>query len=326
MKNNLFIFLVTIFLVVLSFVFFLSPKELYSFIDISFLEWAILLIVTMTVFTISGIQYSFLLYQNNKIKLQPMDTVTLPIMMNLWGFIIPFQGSLIFTTLFLKYKYHTRLSQGVILSLVIYIFTLVLTGFVGLFYVIHSEVRSITIKYVSVLFILTPVLILGMNVFLQQIKTVNSLPILTKVQEETKNVVHHIISSFRSLHILFGLTFINILHIALTLVQYYIGSTILEIDISLINLLLLILLLRLLLIMKFTPGNLGLSELLSGGLFSMISLNPSHAVLLVLLVRIVNMILMFTIGFVFTIHNLKYFHSDNFLSFLSFMTKKAKGS
>jgi uncharacterized membrane protein YbhN (UPF0104 family) len=67
------------------------------------------------------------------------------------------------------------------------------------------------------------------------------------------------------------------------------------------------LLIRLSVILKVTPGNIGVQEVLSGGIFSLLSLAPDQGVMLTLLTRVVTIVLMSTVGVVDSIVNTQYF-------------------
>ena len=65
---------------------------------------------------------------------------------------------------------------------------------------------------------------------------------------------------------------------------------------------------------RFSPGNLGVSELLSGGLIGLMGENTQEGILIALFSRLSNLILTFTWGLWAVMKNIHYLHIKNFKS------------
>jgi hypothetical protein len=69
-------------------------------------------------------------------------------------------------------------------------------------------------------------------------------------------------------------------------------------------------------LIRFLPGNIGLEEFYSAGIFKIISNDPAFGVLFALINRFMTLIIIIPIGIVHTVFNLKYFHKDFFRKIL----------
>ena len=60
--------------------------------SIQFFDILVALIIAVLAFVISGIQTGYILYKDSSVKLKTGDYLVLPVMMHLWGYILPTQG------------------------------------------------------------------------------------------------------------------------------------------------------------------------------------------------------------------------------------------
>ena len=100
----------------------------------------------------------------------------------------------------------------------------------------------------------------------------------------------------------------NIINLTLnTIWSYYIVKS-LNIDLTLIQLVLISLLMKLTLLIKLTPGNLGFSQLASGGIALLVGGTMNAGFLLSTFQSLTVIIMAFSFGSVFSIINLKHFN------------------
>jgi hypothetical protein len=279
-----------------------------------------ILLAAQLVYALSGIEFAIIVYFNSRVRLSLVDIFFLPITMNLWSFLIPFQGALVYSSLILKCKYKTRLSEAVATSIFSYFLSIVITGVFGVCFsaLVGSWLSPWMVA--STLLALFPFMLFGVEKIVAWMPTIR-----IRILKSALSFVHEIVVRIRALFSmprLLGLLFLtNISHIAASFLMNYYAAVALNVIVSWQILLVFTLLIRLSVILKVTPGNVGVQEILSGGIFSLMMLDPAAGILITLLTRLVTVSQMCTVGVVDTISNTKYFSLRSVFSYRNALSR-----
>ena len=98
-------FILSALLLYIGFNYLLSKEQRDLFFAIPLTTLIASVLICIPSFIMSGIELRFLYGRVSKIRLSIYDTLTLPMVINLWGVLIPFQGSFIFTSAYMHSKY-----------------------------------------------------------------------------------------------------------------------------------------------------------------------------------------------------------------------------
>jgi hypothetical protein len=301
-------YLVAIFLILFVFKYFLKPQDIELLKQISISNFIAIVLIGLLINTISGFQYYYLINKQSGTKLSVSDIITLPISMGLWGLILPVQGALIYLTIFLKLKYKTRISESIAITLFSYLITVCFSGIVGIYYsIVYLKKPFSTISITSLVCIFVPFFLFMCSHLLSKM-SFGPNSIFDKTKIIVTNIVTCLTTLFKDKKTVGIILLINIVHTIITAFWYYFTCVALKIPVSFMANLILAMLSKLTIILKITPGNIGVDELLSGGLFSSLGVNPAWGVIVSFTARASIVLLMLTLGLVATIHNSKYFH------------------
>lgn len=286
---------------------FISAEDVKLLTSVSLKDIFLITFLSFVVTSIAGIQYGILVKKQNGVRMKVFDILTLPVSMSLWGLILPFQGTLLYMTVFLKSKYKSKIHSIISLVMFGYLISFTLTGIVGILYYIF--VRGESNIFTNLIFpamTASPFLIFTADFILSKI-SFSRVKLLERGRVFVSLVVGNIIVLMRDVRTSIVILSLNLLHTLMTSVWYYVIAVSLEIEVALPAVVLLALFNRLSIILKFTPGNIGVQELISGGLFVALGLNPEDGVLIVIVSRLSAVILMVTVGVIATVINLKFF-------------------
>lgn len=209
----------------------------------------------------SGIQY-YVSLREMGCPFSVPDIFLFPFMQSFWGIIIPFQGTSLFAMFYLKSKYSFKISQSMAMIIFLYLFNVLFGSLAGLAYCIYqNEYRSMLFLF-SVLALFSPLYLWLFQLYLKSAG--RNLP----VPEKIKSVIF---SFFDSLEQLFSnwkkivlLLLCQVLRqfcycTIFVMIAYALGHSVhwlwgylvaVSQEISII--------------LKFTPGNLGTAEMVSG--------------------------------------------------------------
>jgi hypothetical protein len=190
---------------------------------------------------------------------------------------------MLYSIVFLRARYSLRLSGGMSLSLYMYCISLALGGVIGLFVSWQHDLGT-TCFVISLAFAFSP-LLLFFSPYLRHI------PRLARFSEQLTVLT-------RSKRLVMRLTALNVVHtVALAGWFYYIGVA-LGVDISVSAALLLAALLKASIIFKLTPGNLGLEQMLAGGVAMALGYETSDGMLISLGALATSLLITVPVGFV----------------------------
>lgn len=256
-------------------------------------------------FLISGFELRYVYHKSSFLKLSFYDTISIPFVINVWGYIIPLQGSFLYFMGYLKAKYGFSLKNNAYIYAFIFFINLSFFSLVGLFILPFSSFFSWAIFSILLLSFSLPLLIILSNSLLNKL--------LSKVQLLSKplKAIIELVSNFSSLSqdpvlvaniIVFnlGITLIN------TLWSYWICLEF-GFDIPFYILFLIGIVLKISMLFKITPGNLGVKQLANGGVFLLFGYEPSIGVFISVFQFVTLFLFSFPLGLIFSYINSKHF-------------------
>lgn len=306
MKKHIIKYLIGFTLIIIVVKLFIGEGELSLLKKISPYDFVVSLFLTALIFLVSGIRYSFLLYKQSGKKLSLADTFFFPITTNLWGFIMPFQGGLLYAAVFLKRKYAVTIKDTLSISIFVYSILMSFTGIVGIgFSVLTGKIFSF-LFIISIVFALNFVELLIISKILNNIH-IKSFKVLNKIKKELRDVINSFLGSLFDIRRTIILIMITAVHTALSIVWYYWAFKTFDFEIPFLVVIVYNLFVRLTTLIQLTPANIGIEELASVGLFSMLEQNPASAVLVTLFLRFSTLAIMIPFGVFDMINNFHHF-------------------
>ena len=290
---------------------FIDYKDLNTLFQVTLSSFLISTLFALLIYIISGYQY-YLIRNKFGVSLKLIDIILLPIVGNLWSFIFPFQGSLLFTTLFFKKKYNMKVSESFSISIYLYLITLSFTGAFSLIFAIVNNLYYSWLTVTSIILVLNPLGVLLAHYLFKligetKIKSIDKMKLfLESVINDTKSLWIDV--RFTSLIIL-----VNIFKLALTIVWFYWISISLGFNLSLISVGLISLIMSVLIIIKVTPDNLGVAQLVTASFMGLIGSKPEEAAVITLFASATSIVLISTIG---VFGNYYYFKSINLMEMI----------
>ena len=273
-------------------------------------------------FILSGIELRFLYGRVSKMKLSIYDTLTLPMVINLWGVLIPFQGSFIYTSAYMHSKYKRGVGHSAKVYLLSFSLSLALAGLIGVLYSFFSNIDfSIYFKLLSVLLVFNPLGLVVMDRILSRYKDIKHVGLGKIINKASK--------LFGTEHIdkklLFYLLLLKICNIATTALWAYWVTITFHINLTVIQLILILLLTSLTALIQITPGNIGVNQIASGGLAILVGGTMNDGFFLSAFQFLSNFTIAITLGSLFTFINMKHFSWHYFKSLLAKGEKEKEG-
>jgi uncharacterized membrane protein YbhN (UPF0104 family) len=261
--------------------------------------------IQLILYAISGTQYYYV-RKFYDVTLEKKDLFLFPLATSFWGFLIPFQGGLLFSTLFFKLKYKMRLTESFSINIYIYLVTIFFAGITGLIFSVANHLSFSLFFIISVLLILNPFLIYVVHAILVKIPY-HKWGIFSRLFEITHFVVTHTKTLWQNWRRLKAVFLLEILHIIVFGVLFYWISYALGYHYTFLTAIILSFIQEMLLVVKFTPNNLGVSQLVSGAFFKYLGQSPSDAVMITLFLSLTSLMIIFSFGVVANIYYIRYF-------------------
>ncbi|GEM_PF-6659383 len=274
---------------------FIGEEELNLLKRISISDFIISLVLTALIFLVSGIRYSFLLYKQSGKKLSFSDTFLFPITTNLWGVIIPLQGGLLYSTVFLKKKYRVMIKDTLSINVFIYSILMSFTGLAGIVFSVTGDRLVLPFFIISIIFFLNPLELFIAGKILNSIQ-IKGLKLLNEIKKMLKDIIDGFLKSLFNIKTTIILIIITAIHTLLSIVWYYWAFRAFDFEIPFLTVAVYNLFIRLTALLQFTPSNIGIEELASAGLFGILEQNPAQAVLVTLFLRSSTLIIMIPFG------------------------------
>lgn len=291
-------------LIYFGFEYLLTNQQRSLFFSTSIRTHFISIVLALPVFIASGIGLRLLYKRLSETTLSIYDTLTLPIVMNLWGIIIPFQGAFIYTSSYIYSKYRKNITESFRVYLLSFSISISLAGFIGIlfFYLTKIYVPNLFLL-MSFLFFVNPGFLYLIGRFAGHFRSID-LAWLKKIAEwsQTAFSANQISGQF-VLH----LVVINLLTVVLTTIWSYWIVISLGLNLSITQLVLISLLMKLTLLVKVTPGNIGLNQMAASGIAVLVGGTAGDGFLLSVFQQLSMILIAFSVGTICTIVNLKHF-------------------
>ncbi|MDD4205414.1 MAG: lysylphosphatidylglycerol synthase domain-containing protein [Candidatus Delongbacteria bacterium] len=309
MKNCI-IYIFTAAIVFFVIFFFVTPEQTAILKNLKLFDILISVVIALLIFSVSGTQFSFILKRTTNMNLTLTDRIFFPAARNLWSYIIPVQGSLAYSIAFAKFKYKASFSDSLSLNIYLLLFNFFFAGIVGILYIFQSNNIPVLFFIFCLLMCSIPILIIFANKILKN-NQYSKDRFYTKIISRTISVSSSITFLWKDIKFSAINFALSVLHTLFTAFWIYWTVVILELDIDFLTVIFLSLILKVSLVFKLTPGNLGIEQLIFGGLFSMMNYDPQAGVLISLFNKSITLFISLTAGSIFTIVNLKYFKIRN---------------
>lgn len=319
--KNILIYIVTALLIYFVISHYISVEQIELLKNVSLFQISISILIALMIFSVSGNQFSYILFKSTKTKLSIPDRIGFPTARNLWSYLIPFQGSFAYSLAFIKFKYKVNLKDGLSINIYLLLFNFFFTGFVGIYYSLQSDQLPIIFLIISILLLSIPFLIILFDIILNSVKPPKSKMFKFLIENISK-VSTGITLLWKDLRFTTNVFLYNIAHTLVTITWFYWTVHIFNLNIDLISVIFLALILKVSLIFRLTPGNLGVEQLVYGGIFALMNYDPKLGVLISLFHKSITIIISLSIGSIFTFINFKYF---SFSSVMNSLKKNKSG-
>lgn len=302
-------------LALFSLIIIVDLNDFKALANVSFSSFLISILLAILNYFVSGVLY-YLIRKKFGVSLRLIDMFFLPIVGNLWSFIFPFQGNLLFTTFFFKKKYNMKVSESFSISIYLYLIMLSFTGIFAFIFALHNNMLYSWLSIIALIFILNPLFVILAYYILKLIGDTN-----IKFIDKAKLFLVSVVENTRSLWVDFRFTSliiaINVFKLGLTILWFYWISISLGFNLSIVSVGLISLIMSVLIVIKVTPDNLGVAQLLTASIMGAVGSSPEKAALITLFASATSIALISTIG---VFGNYYYFKSVN----LTEMIKKHK--
>jgi hypothetical protein len=286
--------------------------------------FGISVVIGLLNYAVSGWLYRFQISETTGKTLSAADTIFLPTAMNMWSYLLPVQGGMFYSVAFFKAKYGISLITGTSLSVITYVINVFIGGMAGIAYVLYTPEKHLVLGLISVLCILSPLLLSITYKFGRLFKYI-SFGIISKVLDAVYRLLKDSNAMLRQPRLILGSIILNLLHSVTMIAWFYWSSIALGAGVSLLGCVILGLFMKISIILRITPGNLGLEQILAGGLAVVIGSSVKLGVVISLYMTITTIFIVFTVGSLFTLLNISYFGNLGFGGLLqSFYRKKSE--
>jgi hypothetical protein len=248
---------------------------------------------------VSGFQLRMSIEKTSKVQLSIFDAVTLPMVQNFWGYIIPFQGSFIYGATFLKLKYKTTVKSTFSVYLFIILVSLMIGSLVGFVYALSTDKKLI---WVYSLMFLTPMFIIISNNILLKLKT--KYLMVNKVKNIISSILQSIIFMSKDIKFSMKIIVLDLIYVfAIAYWSFYLSEA-MSLEVPLWIFILLSFFMKLTLLAKLTPGNLGIIQIYAGGFLAIYGFSPQIGILISTTQLAFLVLMSFPIAIIISIYNL----------------------
>lgn len=232
------------------------------------------ILISALSFCIQGVELSWLLKKDG-VNIKRLDLLTLPFSMNFWGYFIPFQGSFLYFLTFIKSKYGVSVFSLTGAYFWLFFLGLSVDGIMGLMLLVQFQASWLLILW-----------LMGMacSVFvLHGLAAMNHVKDIKVGQGWKGKIIQRIqmalegFSQFKAADYL-RFAGISMLLTALTSLWGWQISKEFDLGIDLAGVFYATVLMRIGLLLKITPGNLGVLQLGSGAVFSALGYSASAGI------------------------------------------------
>jgi hypothetical protein len=270
-------------------------------------EIVIACLIAYFIFCVSGFLFAVLFKKATQKHFHIKDIFTFPAARGLWGFIIPFQGSIAYTLLFCNLKYKVALRQTLSLNIYLLLFNVMLTGIIGMWCAVLQKNIFSPLFFISFLFLINPLLLYFLKAALDSGLLNVEWKCISYFKDTLTSIFDGIYTLWKDKQNFLIVLGINIVHIGITVVWYVWMAKILNLNLSFSAVIMLTMIQRISFVLKFTPGNLGVNQLFSGIAVYLVQENVAKGILLSTFSSAIVILLVFSIGSLATLSHIKYF-------------------
>ena len=243
-------------------IYYVLRKQNFSLLQqISFRNIAICSFLIITGYFFSGIQY-FLTLNKMGCKISKTDIILFPFMQSFWGILIPFQGTSMFAMYYLKTRYSFKVVNSITMILFLYLFNVIFAGITGVIYsVFYCGIKTPLFVF-SVLALFSPFILKLLQLYFKRKERIPFCPVflndilcqfcneINALLTDKKNIACLVICQIMR-QICYSIIFVTL--------AYSLGN-----HVPALWGYLLAVSQELSVIIKFTPANLGIAEMISG--------------------------------------------------------------
>ena len=240
----------------------------------------------------NGFEY-YLMRDKMGFRMEKKDILFLPLAMNLAGTLLPFQGAMAYQIFYLKNRYGVSIPRGCSIAAFLYLLTMTLSGIAGLALILAGKVSSLPFLLLSLLFVASAPLAMAALFLIRRIPVPGKLKLFADFVRSTLEGIELLLRDVRTVALLVAVYLLRLLSMILMFAWI---ARCLGMDVYFTALLLLNLWNMLSLILKFTPNNLGISQLVSGVMFLMIGLPKEQGILISLTATLTCVLVALTLG------------------------------
>ena len=251
----------------------------------------VLTLICLGIFIVNGSSIYLSVKNQFHIKIDKKDILFLPATMHLWSYIIPIRGGILYFIYALKNKYQLNLTSSISFGIYTILINIFLCGIIGIslyfatpnphkiLFILSLSIMAIPISF----FFISPLKI-------DRIKFKNSL--LNKAIN-----IYTSTASITSNKTIFSIQLASyIAGLLVSISFYYSAALFLNIQTTMLQIILISLSQRVSIIFKFTPGNMGVEEWFTSTAYTLSGGNFTDGLLLSMTLRCFGMIIAFTIG------------------------------
>lgn len=291
------------FLVYLGLTLFLSPEQVDILISkpADFHFFTLLLVLPLFVF--GGVQ-SFILFKRVYDKnLSLYDVITLPFVLGLWGFIVPFHGAYIYNSIYFKAKYKIAIVNTTSISLVSLSISFILAGIFGIAYSCFAY-QNVYFLLLSIASLVHPLIaFIFLKIF--DPSRMSGSPFIQNILVKLDTIFRDYLSALNVKNILI-LSVMNLLDsLAFAVWSLWISENF-GFGLTFFQLLMLQFFMKITILFKFTPGNLGVNQFASSGIILLVGGNLADGFTLSLYQTAMGLIASFLVGSVCSLINFRY--------------------
>ena len=294
MKKSSLKILTSILLIVVIFYFLYSSGYLDRIFEIKKSLFLFLLALALISFFISGFQMAFMLKEKEKIRISVLDKLLLPLSMSLFGYIIPTNGSMIYSIYFLKKKYNIDSSKGLSIGLASVYISFIITGVFGVFFFFLIE-KNILILLSSLFLIFTPKIASLCNKLQMKIALTPG-GYLIKVQSFINSSIISTSSLMSDYKILIANYLFTLLYIIITFISFSLLNEALNLRLEASSIFYILIITRISSLIRILPGNLGVEEVYMAGIFKIIGQAMEKGALFSIFSRAIVLIIIIPFG------------------------------
>jgi hypothetical protein len=203
-------------------------------------------------------------------------------------------------------KYGIRGTEGIAIGVYTLIINLMITGLCGLYYTYTKHIFFSGWTFLSLLFIASPIIVWLLDQILDRV-VLKSFSLLNNIKKLISSISHSsqkLLMDYKTSIVMFLFTVASL--IVFIFLLFWI-TIVFNIHTGLDKIIMFALMMRLSTLVRLVPGNLGVQELFSGGVFYVIGGSLNDGMAIALFVRFLSIVLAFTIGTIGIAVNLSHF-------------------